>query len=93
MKKSAIVAFIILLVVVGWFFSGQLNSKKENLKKEPEKSEFNNNIIKVESAILIAEDINQSIRLQGQTKHNRKIEIKSETTGNIIKKLRQKIKK
>ena len=86
MKKSAIVAFIILLVVVGWFFSGQLNSKKENLKKEPEKSEFNNNIIKVESAILIAEDINQSIRLQGQTKHNRKIEIKSETTGNIIKK-------
>ena len=42
MKKSAIVAFIILLVVVGWFFSGQLNSKKENLKKEPEKSEFNN---------------------------------------------------
>ena len=55
-----VVTFIILLVVVGWFFSGQLNSKKENLKKEPEKSEFNNNIIKVESAILIAEDINQS---------------------------------
>ena len=43
----------------------------------------NINTLKVESQIIYAEEIEQSITLQGQTIHNRTIDIKSETTGNI----------
>tara|TARA_B100000029_G_scaffold207707_1_gene205501 strand:+ start:531 stop:1784 length:1254 start_codon:yes stop_codon:yes gene_type:complete len=43
------------------------------------------NTIKVESKLFVSEQIDQSILLQGQTIHNRTIDVKSETTGNIIK--------
>ena len=46
----------------------------------------NNNVLKVESQIIYFEEIEESITLQGQTIHNRTIDIKSETTGNIINK-------
>ena len=42
-----------------------------------------NNTIKVETDIFRSEQIDQSIFLQGQTIHNRIIDVKSETTGNI----------
>ena len=45
-----------------------------------------NDFIKVESEIFYVETINQSFTLQGQTMHNRTIDVKSQTTGNIINK-------
>ena len=39
------------------------------------------NVIKVETKKFIAEQIDQSIILQGQTIYNKKIDVKSETTG------------
>ena len=94
MKKSLIVSFLILLSVIGWFFSGQFSVGNENLQKQVNNQNsninddivINNNSLKVESQIIYAEEIQDSIILQGQTIHNRAIDVKSETTGNIINK-------
>ena len=93
MKKSLIVSFILFLAVIGWFLSGRISigDEHENDQVFDESSNVNNNdtqnnILKVESQIVYSEEIFQTITLQGQTIHNRTIDIKSETTGNIIKK-------
>ena len=95
MKKSLIVSLIITLAVIGWFLSGQISIGDENIKDQSYSQTSNDNIddtieqnnyIKVESKIIYAEEIKQSIVLQGQTIHNRVIDVKSETTGNIINK-------
>ena len=94
MKKSVILAIIIFLVVTGWFLSGKISIGNEHQTNQTynQTTDENNNIIeknnslKVESKIFFAEEIEQSIILQGQTIHNRTIDVKSETTGNIINK-------
>ena len=93
MKKSVIIAFIIFLAVTGWFLSGTISIGNEHQKDQSnnDSSDFNknntsNNILKVESQIVYFEEIEESITLQGQAIHNRTIDIKSETTGNIINK-------
>ena len=94
MKKSVIFAFFIFLATIGWLLSGQIGSvnAEDDNKKIFESSEDTNdenvinqseNILKVETQIFISEQIDQSITLQGQTTHNRTIDVKSETTGNI----------
>ena len=55
------------------------NSEKKTIEED------NSNNIKVETKIYNAEKIDQSITLQGQTIYNKKINVKSETIGNIIK--------
>ncbi|PPR45958.1 MAG: hypothetical protein CFH18_00586 [Alphaproteobacteria bacterium MarineAlpha5_Bin8] len=96
MKKSIIVAILILLLVIGWFLSGRFfNSSKyqsENFSKTNQESENINkdienlNQIIVETNVSKFETIDQSIILQGQTISNRSIDIKAQTTGNVIKK-------
>ena len=95
MKKSLIVAFVIFLAVIGWFLSGQISIGNENSKNKFNNQNINenndniiekNNSLKVESQLIYAEEIVQSIILQGQTIHNRTIDVKSQTTGNIINK-------
>ena len=96
MKKSVIFAFIVLLLTVGWLASGQIgnvNAEDENklnieeekivLNKDSKKNDQSQNIIKVETKLFKSEQIDDSITLQGQTTHNRLIDVKSETTGNI----------
>ena len=92
MKKSIFIAAFILLLVIGWIGSGQFtnvvaqddttdDSKLVNDTKEDLKTENNDN--KVELKEFLFSQIDQSIELQGQTTHNKKIDVKSETTGNI----------
>ena len=92
MKKSIFIAAFILLLVVGWIGSGQLtkvnaqddtsdSSKLNDTKVEKVKIEDNGN--KVEIKEYSFSQIDQSIELQGQTTHNKKIDVKSKTTGNI----------
>ena len=92
MKKSIFIAAFILLLVVGWIGSGQFtkvnaqddtsdSSKLNDTKVEKVKIEDNGN--KVEIKEYSFSQIDQSIELQGQTTHNKKIDVKSETTGNI----------
>ena len=95
MKKSIFIASFILLLVVGWIGSGQFknvnaqddtnsvsinDTKNDNSKK----TEIENDESKVELKEFKFSQIDQSIELQGQTTHNKKINVKSETTGNII---------
>ena len=93
MKKSIIIATFILLLVVGWIGSGQLtNVKAKDESTNSEKSyevssekliiDDDNN--KVEIKEFKYSQIDQSIELQGQTTHNKRIDVKSEITGNII---------
>ena len=93
MKKSVIIAFIIFLSVTGWFLSGTISIGNEQQKDQSfndstndNKNDESNNKLKVESKIVYSEEIEETITLQGQTIHNRAIDIKSETTGNIINK-------
>ena len=95
MKKSLIISFIIFLSVTAWFLSGQISFSDENTqnKLNSQNIDENNNIfieknnsLNVESKVIYAEEIVRSITLQGQTMHNRTIDVKSETTGNIINK-------
>jgi len=91
MKKSILIAFLIMLGVIAWFFSGYYsNNNYSQNQNNTESQEINNqenyNKIVVETEISKAESINESILLQGQTRENRSIDIKSETTGNVIKK-------
>ena len=100
MKKSVFFALFILLVTIGWLASGQIGKVKaenEDLSKDLNSSsekdndddidDLNENIntIKVETKIFIANQIDQSIIIQGQTVYNKKIDVKAETTGNITK--------
>ena len=93
MKKSIFIASFILLVVVGWIGSGQFTdvnaqddtSLSTNSSNETvEKVEIEDTGNKVEVKEFNFSQIDQSIELQGQTTHNKKIDVKSETTGNII---------
>ena len=92
MKKSIFIACFILLVVVGWIGSGQLtnvnaqddtDSVAESNSESVEKITIEDTGNKVEIKEFNFSQIDQSIELQGQTTHNKKIDVKSETTGNI----------
>ena len=100
MKRSIIVAFLILAGVVGWLGSGQItnvnaqdeanSNTTENKDTNSYKSDDNSNeneelVFSVETKVFKANLIDQSIELQGQTIHNKKIDVKSETSGNISK--------
>ena len=99
MKKSIFIASFILLLVVGWIGSGQLSNNvvaKDDNKEAVSETEtsYNNDTennkneeftFSVETKVFTSKLIDQSIELQGQTIHNKKIDVKSETTGNIIK--------
>ena len=97
MKKSIFIASFILLLVVGWIGSGQFSNKviaqDDNTQEVPEletsysKNAENNKdeefTFSVETKVFTSKLIDQSIELQGQTIHNKKIDVKSETSGNI----------
>ena len=97
MKKSILIATFILLLVVGWIGSGQFSNNvvaqdeetQEVLKTETSYSENSENneseefTFSVETKIFTSSLIDQSIELQGQTIHNKKIDVKSETSGKI----------
>ena len=100
MKRSIIVAFLILAGVVGWLGSGQITNvnaqdeensnttenKDTNSYKSDDNSKENEELVfSVETKVFKANLIDQSIELQGQTIHNKKIDVKSETSGNISK--------
>ena len=92
MKRSIIIAAAIFLLVVGWIGSGQITK----VKAQDEDSETNIGLEEKKEDVLIDDNtkveikkykfsqIDQSIELQGQTIHNKRIDVKSETTGNII---------
>ena len=93
MKKSIFIASFILLVVVGWIGSGQFTDVNAQDDTSPSADLSNETVEKVVvedtgNKVEIKEfnfsQIDQSIELQGQTTHNKKIDVKSETTGNII---------
>ena len=93
MKKSVFIAFFILLIVVGWIGSGQftnVNAQDDTATITKSNTETVDKIVvedtgsKVEVKEFNFSQIDQSIELQGQTTHNKKIDVKSETTGNII---------
>ena len=93
MKKSIFIAFSILLIVVGLIGSGQftkVNAQDDTSTINESNTEAVEKIVvedtnsKVEVKEFIFSQIDQSIELQGQTTHNKKIDVKSETTGNII---------
>ena len=93
MKKSIFIASFILLVVVGWIGSGQFTDVNAQDDTSPSTDSSNETVEKVlvedtGNKVEVKEfnfsQIDQSIELQGQTTHNKKIDVKSETTGNII---------
>ena len=93
MKKSIFIASFILLVVVGWIGSGQftdVNAQDDTSLSTDSSNETIEKVVvedtgnKVEVKEFNFSQIDQSIELQGQTTHNKKIDVKSETTGNII---------
>ena len=97
MKKSIFIASFILLLVVGWIGSGQFSNKviaqDDNTQEVPEtETSYSKNAenkkdeeftFSVETKVFTSKLIDQSIELQGQTIHNKKIDVKSETSGNI----------
>ena len=97
MKRSIFIALFILVSVVGWIGSGQFSNnvvaQDENTEIFPDTENFSsqnndNNeneefIFTVETKIFNSSLIDQSIELQGQTIHNKKIDVKSETSGKI----------
>ncbi len=97
MKKSIFIASFILLLVVVWIGSGQLSNnviaQDDNTQAVSEtettyyKNDENNQSeefkFSVETKVFTSKLIDQSIELQGQTIHNKKIDVKSETSGNI----------
>ena len=100
MKRSIIVAFLILAGVIGWLISGQItnvnaqdetntNSQESNESTTYETTDISNKdeeiVFSVETKIFNSSLIDQSIELQGQTIHHKKIDVKSETSGNINK--------
>tara|TARA_A100001011_G_scaffold151363_1_gene159759 strand:- start:1302 stop:2540 length:1239 start_codon:yes stop_codon:yes gene_type:complete len=96
MKRSILIAFIILAAVVVWIGSGQFSNNviaqddsqevgqtETAYTQNTENDENEEFIFSVETKIFTSSLIDQSIELQGQTIHNKKIDVKSETSGNI----------
>ena len=92
MKKSIFIAVFIFVLVVGWIGSGQftnVNAQDDTASANESNSELVEKVTiedtgnKVEIREFNFNQIDQSIELQGQTTHNKKIDVKSETTGNI----------
>tara|TARA_Y100001970_G_scaffold48479_1_gene61441 strand:+ start:28031 stop:29272 length:1242 start_codon:yes stop_codon:yes gene_type:complete len=97
MKKSIFIASFILLLVVGWIGSGQFSNNviaqdedtgtvtKNNISyaEDTDNNESEKFTFSVETKVFTASLIDQSIELQGQTIHNKKIDVKSETSGKI----------
>ena len=93
MKSSIIISTLIFLAVIGWIASGQItkvNAQSENETKtfknpneDSKNDDYSSN--KAEIKTFTFTQIDQSIELQGQTIYNKKIDVKSETTGNIVK--------
>ena len=96
MKRSILIAFVILLAVLGWIVSGQFTNvevqgennettTKTDWSSSGDKTNDENEEItfSVETKVFKSSLIDQSIELQGQTIHNKKIDVKSETSGNI----------
>ncbi len=97
MKRSILIAFIILAVVLGWIVSGQFSNNvvaqndstgssqqtESSYSQNIENNESKDFTFSVETQIFTSTLIDQSIELQGQTIHNKKIDVKSETSGNI----------
>ena len=97
MKKSIFIASFILLLVVGWIGSGQFSNNviaqddntqaisetETSYSKDAENNKSEEFTFSVETKIFTSKLIDQSIELQGQTIHNKKIDVKSETSGNI----------
>ena len=66
--------------------SNEAKNKETNTYKSTDNSTDNEELVfSVETKIFKANLIDQSIELQGQTIHNKKIDVKSETSGNINK--------
>ena len=98
MKRSILIAFVILLAVLGWIVSGQFTNVEvqgEN-NETTTKTDWSSSVDKtndeneeitfsVETKVFKSSLIDQSIELQGQTIHNKKIDVKSQTSGNIDK--------
>ena len=93
MKSSIIISTLIFLAVIGWIASGQITKVNAQSENETKTSENPNEDIKndgyssnkAEIKTFTFTQIDQSIELQGQTIYNKKIDVKSETTGNIVK--------
>ena len=97
MKKSILIATFILLLVVGWIGSGQFSNNvvaqdeetqevsntETSYSENSENNESEEFTFSVETKIFTSSLIDQSIELQGQTIHNKKIDVKSETSGKI----------
>ena len=97
MKKSIFIASFILLLVVGWIGSGQFSNNvvaqdeetqevsntETSYSENSENNESEEFTFSVETKIFTSSLIDQSIELQGQTIHNKKIDVKSETSGKI----------
>ncbi len=97
MKRSIFIALLILASVVGWIGSGQFSNnvvaqdEDTEISSDTENSSSLNNdsseseefTFSVETKIFNSSLIDQSIELQGQTIHNKKIDVKSETSGKI----------
>ncbi len=97
MKRSIFIAFIILAAVVGWIGSGQFTNNvvaqdddtetstetETSYSQDTENNDNKDFTFSVETKVFTSSLIDQSIELQGQTIHNKKIDVKSETSGNI----------
>ncbi|PPR43137.1 MAG: Cobalt-zinc-cadmium resistance protein CzcB [Alphaproteobacteria bacterium MarineAlpha5_Bin11] len=86
-KSSIIVAFIILLISVGWILSGQIPKKIEEEETDSSLNNITDNkieLVKVRTEKSVSKKFNKLINIQGQTKANRMISISSETLGRII---------
>jgi len=97
MKKSFFFALLILAITIGWLASGQFGKvsaqDNKNIKEINDENKTNTNLesvkntnlIKIETKTSVSQQIDQSILIQGQTTYNKKVDVKSQTTGNIIK--------
>lgn len=98
MKKTSILTAILILAITSiWIASGQFEPNlDESNNEEVQVNEETIKKINVRTKNSLAEEINKSIIIQGQTNANKIINIKSETQGKIVKindKIGKKIKK
>lgn len=98
MKHSVLFAVIITILVVFWFASGSLFSSDKTLDNEktvnapPSSEELSNSdkLVKVRVNDLTAELMVDDITVTGRTSAVRKVDLKSEINGQIVKILTEK---
>lgn len=84
MRRSFLIALLVLLAAAGWLLSGQLGSDSAPVGEAPQAAPASPELARVRVRTITAEDKVREIIVQGRTEASRRAVVKAETAGRVV---------